>query len=70
MTKPCFSIIVVSTFLLAKSSLNETFVRLREEDDHPLNDLMVGSWSSVSSSDTYMSASSSMSYLSANEEYC
>ncbi|GJJ69977.1 hypothetical protein EMPS_02326 [Entomortierella parvispora] len=56
-------------FRYAKSSLCEFVVPLREEDDHPLNDIMVGSWSSVSSSDTYMSATSAMSFHSANEDY-
>ncbi|KAF9164079.1 hypothetical protein BGX21_004940 [Mortierella sp. AD011] len=40
----------------------------REEDDHPLNDVMVGSWSSVSSSDSFFSSSSS-EYQSASEGF-
>ncbi|KAF9898882.1 hypothetical protein BX616_003490 [Lobosporangium transversale] len=53
-------------FRRVKSPLCNSLELLREEDDHPLNDIMVGSWSSVSSTDSYLSSSSS-EYQTANE---
>ncbi|KAG0052948.1 hypothetical protein BGZ83_001874 [Gryganskiella cystojenkinii] len=55
-------------FRYGKSSLCESIVPPREEDDHPLNDVMVGSWSSTNSSDTFLSASSSCGYHTPQEE--
>ncbi|KAI8603192.1 hypothetical protein EDD21DRAFT_413252 [Dissophora ornata] len=55
-------------FRRAKSSLCNCIELPREEDNHPLNDLMVGSWSSVSSTDSFLSATSS-EYQSASESF-
>ncbi|KAF9184578.1 hypothetical protein BGZ51_003290 [Haplosporangium sp. Z 767] len=55
-------------FRNVKSSLCVCVKMPREEDDHPLNDIMVGSWSSVSSTDSFLSTSSA-GYQTANEGY-
>ncbi|KAG0324342.1 hypothetical protein BGZ99_001956 [Dissophora globulifera] len=55
-------------FRRAKSSLSNSIELPREEDDHPLNDVMVGSWTSVSSTDSFVTASSS-EYQSAGESF-
>ncbi|KAG0336223.1 hypothetical protein BG004_008154 [Podila humilis] len=46
-------------FRTVKSSLRNSFQPPSEEDDHPLNNLLVGSWSSVSSADSFLSDGSS-----------
>ncbi|KAF9360611.1 hypothetical protein BGX26_008596 [Mortierella sp. AD094] len=55
-------------FRKVKSSLSNCIEIPREEDDHPLNDIMVGSWSSVSSADSFLSSSSS-GYQTASEGF-
>ncbi|KAF9413468.1 hypothetical protein BGZ94_000721 [Podila epigama] len=53
-------------FRTVRSSLCNSLALPKEEDDHPLNNILVGSWSSVSSSDSYLSEGSS-GYQTANE---
>ncbi|KAF9937751.1 hypothetical protein BGZ65_001081 [Modicella reniformis] len=56
-------------FRRVKSSLCDCLELPKEEDDHPLNSVTVGSWSSVSSAASFHSTSSS-EYQSANEVFC
>ncbi len=49
-----------------KSSLCISLDIPKEEDDHPLNDIMGSSWSSVSSADSFLSTTSS-GYQTASE---
>ncbi|KAF9928394.1 hypothetical protein FBU30_002392 [Linnemannia zychae] len=55
-------------FTSAKSSLSISMVMPREEDDHPLNDLLGSSWTSFSSTESYFSAVSS-EYATADENF-
>ncbi|KAF9347449.1 hypothetical protein BGX34_003136 [Mortierella sp. NVP85] len=55
-------------FKRVKSSLCHSIEPVKEEDDHPLNNLTVGSWSSFSSASSFHSVSSS-EYQSACESF-
>ncbi|KAG0356813.1 hypothetical protein BG005_004242 [Podila minutissima] len=55
-------------FRHTKSSLCVSIEMPSEEEDHPLNNLFVGSWSSVSSTDSFLSTTSS-DYLTADETF-
>ncbi|KAG0033259.1 hypothetical protein BGZ81_009010 [Podila clonocystis] len=55
-------------FRNVKSSLCNSIEPPREEDDHPLNSILVGSWSSVSSTDSFLSECSS-GYQTASESF-
>ncbi|KAF9974589.1 hypothetical protein BGZ73_001987 [Actinomortierella ambigua] len=55
-------------FRIAKSSLSISTLPQEEDDYHPLNDVLVGSWSSTCSSSSYLSTKSS-DYLTANESF-
>ncbi|KAF9312802.1 hypothetical protein BG003_005925 [Podila horticola] len=55
-------------FRHSKSALCVSIEMPSEEEDHPLNNLFVGSWSSVSSTDSFLSTTSS-DYLTANETF-
>ncbi|KAF9315383.1 hypothetical protein BG003_003091 [Podila horticola] len=55
-------------FRNVKSSLCNSIEPSREEDDHPLNNILVGSWSSVSSTDSFLSDCSS-GYQTASENF-
>ncbi|KAF8971314.1 hypothetical protein BGZ46_010304 [Entomortierella lignicola] len=55
-------------FRRVKSSLCNPIEFPRMEDDHPLNDVMFGSWSSVSSAESFLTASSS-GYESASDHF-
>ncbi|KAF9395358.1 hypothetical protein CPC16_008591 [Podila verticillata] len=54
-------------FRNVKSSLCNSIEPRREEDDHPLNNILVGSWSSVASTDSFLSDSSG--YQTASESF-
>ncbi|KAF9210877.1 hypothetical protein BGZ59_008809 [Podila verticillata] len=55
-------------FRHSKSSLCVSIEMASAEEDHPLNSLFVGSWSSVSSTDSFLSTTSS-DYLTADETF-
>ncbi|KAG0029032.1 hypothetical protein BGZ81_004191 [Podila clonocystis] len=55
-------------FRHSKSALRVSIEMPSEEEDHPLNNLFVGSWSSVSSTDSFLSTTSS-DYLTAYENF-
>ncbi|KAG0051169.1 hypothetical protein BGZ83_004030 [Gryganskiella cystojenkinii] len=55
-------------FRNVKSSLSVAIELPLAEDDHPLNNLLVGSWSSVSSTESFLSATSS-DYTTADESF-
>ncbi|KAG0219881.1 hypothetical protein BGX33_012092 [Mortierella sp. NVP41] len=55
-------------FSPVKSSLSVSMEMPCEEDDHPLNNLLVGSWTSFSSTESFLSATSS-DYTTADESF-
>ncbi|KAG0234711.1 hypothetical protein BGW41_001031 [Actinomortierella wolfii] len=55
-------------FRIVKSSLSTVTLPQEEDDYHPLNDVLVGSWSSTCSSASYLSTKSS-DYLTASESF-
>ncbi|KAF9281854.1 hypothetical protein BGZ88_011350 [Linnemannia elongata] len=55
-------------FQAAKSSLSHCIEMASEEEDHPLSNLTVGSFSSVCSTDSFLSTSSA-GYLTASEDF-
>ncbi|KAF9913328.1 hypothetical protein EC991_000090 [Linnemannia zychae] len=55
-------------FQAAKSSLSNCIKMASEEEDHPLSNLTVGSFSSVCSTDSFLSTSSA-GYLTASEDF-
>lgn len=55
-------------FQAAKSSLSNCIEMASEEEDHPLSNLTVGSFSSVCSTDSFLSTSSA-GYLTASEDF-
>ncbi|KAF9127116.1 hypothetical protein BGW39_006100 [Mortierella sp. 14UC] len=55
-------------FSPVKSSLSVSMEMPCEEDDHPLNNLLVGSWTSFSSTESFLSATSS-DYATADESF-
>ncbi|KAF9906516.1 hypothetical protein EC991_000523 [Linnemannia zychae] len=55
-------------FSPVKSSLSISMEMPYEEDDHPLNSLLVGSWTSTSSTESFLSATSS-DYATADESF-
>ncbi|KAF9123425.1 hypothetical protein BG015_005317 [Linnemannia schmuckeri] len=55
-------------FSPVKSSLSVSMEMTCEEDDHPLNNLLVGSWTSFSSAESFLSSTSS-SYATADESF-
>ncbi|KAG0233925.1 hypothetical protein B0O80DRAFT_227060 [Mortierella sp. GBAus27b] len=56
-------------FRRVKSPLCNCIELVKEEDDHPLNNLTVGSWSSMSSESSFQTASSS-EYQSVSDIFC
>ncbi|KAG0049090.1 hypothetical protein BGZ89_004341 [Linnemannia elongata] len=55
-------------FSPVKSSLSVSMEMPCEEDDHPLNNLLVGSWTSFSSTESFLSSTSS-NYATADESF-
>ncbi|KAF8942653.1 hypothetical protein BGZ47_006278 [Haplosporangium gracile] len=55
-------------FSPVKSSLSASMEMTCEDDDHPLNNLLVGSWTSFSSTESFLSSTSS-SYATADESF-
>ncbi|KAG0263920.1 hypothetical protein DFQ27_001572 [Actinomortierella ambigua] len=55
-------------FRIVKTSLSTTTLPQDEDDYHPLNDVLVGSWSSTCSTVSFLSTKSS-DYLTANESF-